>query len=82
MEFKLLNLERKKLIADYTAKVKVNGKEHEVAVRFINFMDGDAEYHVNGRTIPVDGATFHAINEEIIKQLKCQENEKGGQSNE
>ena len=70
MEFRILDLEKKKLIVDYTAKIELKGKSYEAAVRFINFMDGTCEYHINGRTIPVDGATFHAINQELIDKIQ------------
>ena len=77
MEFRILDLEKKKLIVDYTAKVEIDGKSYDVAVRYLDFMNGTVEYHCNGRTIPVDGATFHAINQELIDKIQ-----KGGQSNE
>jgi hypothetical protein len=31
-------------------------------------MDGSCEYHVNGKVLPVDGDTLHAISKAIINE--------------
>jgi hypothetical protein len=78
-KFELLSLDQTKLVEDFSADVEISGKVYEVAVRYINFMDGSCEYHVNGRVLPVDDATLHAITEAVIKQhnLMCAEDEGG-----
>jgi hypothetical protein len=67
-KFNLLSLDQVKLVEDLSALVEIGGKNYEVTVRYINFMDGTCEYHVNGRILPVDSETLHAISKEIINE--------------
>jgi hypothetical protein len=68
VKFKLVSLEQTKLVEDFGAIVGIDGKWYEVAVRYINFMDGSCEYHVNGKALPVDNDTLHAISKAIINE--------------
>jgi hypothetical protein len=67
-DFKLVNLEKIKYVADFSAVIEIGGKSYETTVRYINFMDGSCEYHVNGKTLPVGDDTLQAISKAIIDE--------------
>lgn len=67
-KFKLKSLEETKYVVDFSADVEIEGKVYETTVRYINFCDGTCEYHVNGKVLPVDDDTLHAISKAIIEE--------------
>lgn len=67
-KFKLINLEKTRYVDDFSADVEIEGKMYETTVRYINFCDGTCEYHVNGKVLPVDDETLHAISKAVIEE--------------
>lgn len=67
-KFELLSLEQVKIVEDFSALVEIGGKNYEVTVRYINFCNGTCQYYVNGKILPVDDDTLHAISKAIIAE--------------